>query len=247
MPNLPLEAAARIYLNTGRVHLPGVLASDAAISVHNRLVAARSWRLVFNQAGQHREILLEDLAHRGWEGYRELLAAAAARGSTEFQYIYKNLPLYDLYRDERLTDGYLRQLMEFLNSNAFLRFARQLTGDPFIEFVDAQATLYEPGHFLTRHDDLVEGKNRAAAYVLNLTPGWNPDWGGILSFYDADGHVAEGYTPTFNAINVFRVPQVHAVSYVAPLAKSGRYSVTGWMRRGTDPSFKKASTNTNDV
>ena len=69
-----------------------------------------------------------------------------------------------------------------------------------------------------------------AAYVLNFTPRWSPDWGGILNFIDRDGHVAEGYTPAFNALNVFRVPQLHSVSCVSPYAQAGRYSITGWLR-----------------
>jgi Rps23 Pro-64 3,4-dihydroxylase Tpa1-like proline 4-hydroxylase len=31
-------------------------------------------------------------------------------------------------------------------------------------------------------------------------------------------------------MNIFRVPQLHAVSYVAPFARADRYSITGWLR-----------------
>jgi Rps23 Pro-64 3,4-dihydroxylase Tpa1-like proline 4-hydroxylase len=60
-----------------------------------------------------------------------------------------------------------------------------------------------------------------------MTPEWRPDWGGILQFIDARGNIAEGYTPCFNALNIFRVPAVHSVSQVA-LYGGFRYSVTGW-------------------
>jgi Rps23 Pro-64 3,4-dihydroxylase Tpa1-like proline 4-hydroxylase len=122
------------------------------------------------------------------------------------------------------------RVQEFLNSREFLEFARDVTGMGDIAFADAQATLFRPGHFLTQHDDEVEGKNRRAAYVLSFTRRWRPDWGGILEFIDSDGHVAEGYTPRFNALNLIRVPQRHAVSYVVPWAVEGRYSITGWLR-----------------
>jgi Rps23 Pro-64 3,4-dihydroxylase Tpa1-like proline 4-hydroxylase len=105
-----------------------------------------------------------------------------------------------------------------------------LTGVRSINYVDSQATRYKPGHFLTLHDDDVREKNRIAAYVLNLTPRWSPDWGVILQFIDRDGHIAEGYTPTFNALNVFRMPQLHSVSCVVPYAQVGRNSITGWLR-----------------
>ena len=83
---------------------------------------------------------------------------------------------------------------------------------------------------LTAHDDVAPGKHRLYAYVLNLTARWRADWGGILMFLDEEDHVAEGYTPAFNALNIFRVPQRHAVSMVAPFAGEPRISITGWIR-----------------
>ena len=105
-----------------------------------------------------------------------------------------------------------------------------LTGDPRCAYADAQATRYRPGDFLTAHDDDVAGKKRLYAFVLNFTPAWRPDWGGLLAFHDADGHVSEAYTPTFNALNIFRVPQQHAVTQVASFAGAERLSITGWIR-----------------
>ncbi len=104
---------------------------------------------------------------------------------------------------------------------------RELTGLSDISWADAQATLYRPGDFLTVHDDRIGGHKRLAAYVLNMTPGWRADWGGVLQFLDPSGHVAEGYVPTFNALNLFKVPALHSVSQVA-LYGGLRYSVTGW-------------------
>src|SRR5690606_1917921 len=95
---------------------------------------------------------------------------------------------------------------------------RALTGLHDIAFADSQATRFSPGHFLTSHDDDVEGKQRRAAYVLSMTPQWRTDWGGILQFIDAEGHVSAGIMPKFNALNVFKVPQTHSVSFVTPSA-----------------------------
>jgi Rps23 Pro-64 3,4-dihydroxylase Tpa1-like proline 4-hydroxylase len=49
----------------------------------------------------------------------------------------------------------------------------------------------------------------------------------VLNFYDARGHIEEGFVPTFNALNLFRVPAWHSVSQVA-IFGGLRYSVTGW-------------------
>jgi Rps23 Pro-64 3,4-dihydroxylase Tpa1-like proline 4-hydroxylase len=118
----------------------------------------------------------------------------------------------------------------FLNGPDFLAFVRTVTGDDRIDFADAQATRYRPGHVLTGHDDAAEGKNRLYAYVLNLTRDWRADWGGVLAFEGADGHIDEGFAPAFNALNLFAVPMRHAVTQVASFAPRDRLSITGWLR-----------------
>jgi Rps23 Pro-64 3,4-dihydroxylase Tpa1-like proline 4-hydroxylase len=107
---------------------------------------------------------------------------------------------------------------------------RSVTADPACAYCDAQATRYRAGDFLTAHDDDVDGKHRLYAYVLNLTSSWRADWGGVLAFYNAEGHVAAGFTPRFNALNLFRVPSTHAVTQVADFVTASRLSITGWIR-----------------
>ena len=51
-----------------------------------------------------------------------------------------------------------------------------------------------------------------------------------MLFHDADGHVAEGYVPRFNALNLFTVPQTHSVSQIASFVTASRYAITGWVR-----------------
>jgi Rps23 Pro-64 3,4-dihydroxylase Tpa1-like proline 4-hydroxylase len=69
------------------------------------------------------------------------------------------------------------------------------------------------------------------AYVMNFcAEEWRPDWGGYLLFYDEDGDVVAGFKPRFNALNLFRVPQKHSVTYVAPFAPIARFAITGWFR-----------------
>ena len=58
------------------------------------------------------------------------------------------------------------------------------------------------------------------------------DWGGLLHFLDPTGQRAvDTFTPVWNSLSLFRVPQMHEVSLVAPWAGSPRYSITGWFRR----------------
>lgn len=231
-PGLDISTMARVYARIGRLHVRPFFLPECAERIYKELSEDIRWELQLNdgeKAISRDGASFESLS----EGDRRLvLDTVYANARVGFQYLFNNFPIADLYEQNQQRSMYVMRVYEFLNSPAFLEFARAVTGVRSIAVVDAQATLYRPGHFLTRHDDLVHGKGRVAAYVLNFAPRWSADWGGILQFIDSDGHVAEGYTPTFNALNLFRVPQPHMVSMVAPFAPQGRYSITGWLREG---------------
>src|SRR3990167_7921754 len=103
--------------------------------------------------------------------------------SKSFAYLFETCPIYDIYHSGSSHDHPIVETFEFLNGEPFLSFMRRLTGASDIAFADAQVTRYGPGHFLTTHNDAVDGKNRRAAFVLNMTPEWRADWGGHLNFF----------------------------------------------------------------
>jgi len=226
------QACAAVFAKHGRVHIPQVFPDDVATRIERALREETPWSRVFNRGDKH-----HDLGPGTWQSIpedkrTEVAAAVLANGRTRFAYFFENFPIADLHAAGRHRDSYLMRVFEFINSTECLEFAREVVGAGDIVLADAQATCYRAGDFLTCHDDLVEGKHRRAAYVFNFTQPWSVDWGGILQFIDADGHVAEGYTPAFNALNIVRVPNPHSVSYVNPLAAGERYSITGWFRAG---------------
>ncbi|WP_340644379.1 2OG-Fe(II) oxygenase family protein [Phenylobacterium sp.] len=213
----------------GRLHLPGIFRDKDAQAIHAALVAAPYHRSL-TASGKSYDIALDTLAAMPAERRAELEAAILEGGKTGFQYQFDAWRLSDRMEAGERSGGALDGVYDLLNSPAFLSFVRTLTRDDRCAYVDAQATRYRPGDFLTAHDDDIAGKHRLYAYVLNFTPSWRPDWGGLLAFHDADGHVSEAYTPTFNALNIFRVPQQHAVTQVASFAGAQRLSITGWIR-----------------
>lgn len=227
---LDKEVIRRTFSRSGRVHIQGFFEPSVAQAIYEALSQRTPWQLCFNSGPRHVDIGVDGFESLSLEDREKLVTAIHHGARRGFQYFYAAFPLYDLYAAGLHRDHYLMRVYEFLNSEVFLEFVRDITGTADIEFADAQATLYQAGHFLTTHDDLAEGKHRRAAYVLNFTPQWRADWGGVLQFIDADGHLAEGYVPAFNALNLFRVPQKHSVSYVTPAANGGRYSITGWLR-----------------
>lgn len=226
-----IAEAAHAYARNSRIRIPDFLQHGAAEALHAFLQAAPWWR-TFNQGERTWDLGPESIEVLTPEQASQLEQAIHEGARKGFQYVYETVRVSE-QSSERSERGFpVDRLLEAMNTAPALEMWRELTGDPDVGLVDGQATRYLPGHFLTRHDDDVEGKNRVAAYVLNLSPEWAPEWGGLLQFHDAAGEVTGAMVPGFNVLNLFRVPQSHSVSIVAPFAPAPRYSITGWIRRG---------------
>jgi SM-20-related protein len=215
-----------------RVHIPGFLRQEDAERLHASLEGLNRWNIVTTSRGRHLDLDAKGVAAFSREDRQKFETAVHASATRGFQYLFENFPIHDAYLAGNIPDPEISAFFEFLNSEPMLDFVRDVTGVAAISFADAQATRFRAGHFLTAHSDGVEGKNRVAAFVFNLTKDWRADWGGILNFVGEDGHIEEGFTPCFNALNMFAVPQDHHVSIVAPFAGAARVSITGWFRVG---------------
>jgi SM-20-related protein len=232
-PHIDAVKFAPIFRRHGRLHIPDLFAPADAQAIHAALRDAVPWQQIFN-AGERIYDIPPDVAAGLDDSQRADLEKAIFDGAREgFQFRFDSWRLSDALEAGQRRGGAVapvEAVWDFLNGEAFLDFARRLTGEPRIAFCDAQATRYRGGDLLTAHDDISEGKNRLFAYVMNFTPRWRPDWGGLLAFIDADGHISEAYTPAFNALNIFSVPQMHTVTQVTPFAGAERLSITGWIR-----------------
>jgi Rps23 Pro-64 3,4-dihydroxylase Tpa1-like proline 4-hydroxylase len=210
-PHQSLETLRAEYQSHSRVQISDFLESKSAQRIYQSLNSQTQWNLAWNLNGQHQD--MDYTAVNGW---------------TETQ----KRKLDELIHQKKLLPGhFFNVIYEFLNSQELLVLARKITGFEQISFADVQATRFSKGHFLNEHDDQVIGKNRLAAFVLNLTPKWRSDWGGGLIFPD-ENEQAVTWFPKFNMLNIFTVPQKHAVTIVSPFAPESRYSLTGWFRSG---------------
>ncbi len=225
-----IDDLQKYFAQRRRVQIPEFLSSDSAQAIYQALHTQKQWNLVWNDNGKHVDMDYAGVMQLPRAQLTELRRKVLNQAEHDFQYLYSNIPLYDIYRDKLLPGHFFNDIYEFINSAPVLDLAKSITGFEQIRFADAQATRYSAGHFLTEHDDNVEGKGRLAAYVLNLTPEWRPDWGGALMFPESSGGFCEGLYPCFNALNIFAVPQRHLVSMVSSFATKHRYSITGWLR-----------------
>ena len=221
------------FKKVGRLHISDFLTQSSAEFLYGELSGQTAWNLVWDNAGKHTDMDFQAVEKWTVEQKQSLHEIVHKQAAGDFQYLFANIPIYDICQNDRLQVKFFDQVCEFVNSEPFLEQMRIITGFEQINFADVQATRYCRGHFLTEHDDNISGKDRLAAFVLNLTPIWNDAWGGALVFHD-ETESTRGFSqlvyPCFNAMNIFSVPQPHSVSMVSPFAMADRYSLTGWLR-----------------
>ncbi len=229
-PNLDASRLAGAFRARGRLQVRDIFNAQAAESVHTCLAGEVPWNFAYRLDGRDQSRPATEFSSLPPEQLMAIGARILEQARTGFSFGFMSFPMVEAWRRQSNPPGFvLDAVVEALASPEFIGFAQTLTGDPRIARVDAQATRYTPGHFLTMHDDAeYEGAERRAAYVLNFTRGWRAEWGGTLQFLDAEGGVEETFVPHFNSMSVFAVPARHLVSYVAPYANAPRLSITGW-------------------
>lgn len=225
-PDLDTGALSRCYAEHGKVRLTGLLASGA-VELHDHLQQSSDWIHVITGP---KGVLEHDRRARrrlGAERVQGIGLEAQARSRQAFQYRYEAIRVPD--PEEGPASDPLGQFAALMASAEMRTLLGTIIGGQVGRFTDGQATAYGPGDFLTLHDDAVEGKNRLAAFVYGLTPGWRLDWGGLLLFHGDRDRDAEALAPRFNTLDLFAVPRAHSVSLVSHGAAHRRYAITGWL------------------
>lgn len=232
-PTVDRAAAASDFAATGRVQIRDLLTDAAARTIYRILSRETPWGLAWRAADNGPNALrrqqTSQLQPQQWQSLSQEVARAMS--GRDYAFVYGQYPILDAHLQQWGEHQGLELLIEHINDQPLMDLVREVTGIPDLRKADAQATLFGPNNFLAVHSDSHVGEGWQVAYVMNFcAEDWRPDWGGYLLFYDEQGDVVAGYRPRFNALNMFRVPQTHNVSYVPPFAPVGRFAITGWFR-----------------
>ena len=239
-PDLDREELAQQFAATGRVQVRDILTRETAERIRSVLAQQTQWGIAWQsgdgegsagpQAMRAEEIAASDGS--GKQRMQQMLQEthiAAQKGDYAFR--FARYPMQDAYIQKWDEGSPHDVIFEYLNAPEFLDLMREVTGMPELLKAGAQATLYGPQNFLANHSDTHVDQGWRLAYIMNFTTDeWSPNWGGHLLFYGEDGDITEGWLPRFNTLNLFAVPQAHAVSFVPPFAPVGRYAIGGWLR-----------------
>ena len=230
-PDLDLDVHARTFAETGRVRIYRLL-SRGAEDLYEYLRDSEDWVHLISTADGVLELRRDAKVDLGPAEWARIEADCHERTRTAFQYRYEGLRVPEPGAGEAHWRTPLDEFADLMQSEPMLALLRKVTGAGAMSFTDGQATAYGHGDFLTGHDDDVKGKNRLAAYVYGLTPGWRIEYGGMLLFHGEQDRTASGLAPRFNTLDLFSVPQQHSVSMVTPAAPHRRFAITGWLRSG---------------
>ena len=232
--DLDLPALAQEYASAGRVRIHKLLEYDGVAELYHHLNGRDDWWHLINTPDGIIELDRETRDTMSQERRAEIEDKVNEGARTGFQYRYEGLRVpADEAELAAAGEDLLGEFARLMSSEPMLDMLRAVTGCTELAFTDGQATAYGPGDFLTGHDDDVPGKNRLAAYVFGMTPGWRPEWGGLLLFHSDDDANVTGHVPRFNTLDLFSVPQRHSVSMITSAAPRRRFAITGWLRSGT--------------
>lgn len=128
------------------------------------------------------------------------------------------------------------------NLLVFMRLRQTLSGAAFKGYISAVSGLslgeatatkvhqLRQEHFLKPHDDTEHG--RRVAFIIYLSNGWQPAYGGALQIVERDGKQTQ-IEALFNSIAFFDVTkhEQHQINDILPAAEDrSRLTIGGWFR-----------------
>ena len=231
-PNLDIEALAYSFKTDQRLTIENFLLPDVAERIYDACLDSVPYDIQYVLDGKYQSKSPAELAKLSPQEGQDINTSIAAAASQGVGF------LYDAYLESRAKTGleniqnkklaFLHEVFGYIGSNEVVSIIREITGNEDITGAAPQYTRFTPGHFLTRHRDIVPGRGRRIAFALGITKDWHPDWGGLLQFYEENGTPRDAWMPRFNVLSIFAVKHIHAVTYVTPYAKTPRLSLTGW-------------------
>lgn len=218
----PLDNYLTTLSETGLVRIPYFLNEQIASELESTL-SNLNFDIAATVNGRPQLFTTEELQRKPNQEQQQLFSHIYEQASQGIGFVYGRHAL----RETEST--VLKNFQTQINSEELLKAFSNVSQQKIIK-ASAQATCYQKGDFLTRHNDVVPTEGRVYAYVLGLTKQWHPDWGGLLQFFEPDGTPTTSFAPQFNSLTVFDVSKIHSVTYVTPFAKHKRLSITGWFR-----------------
>jgi SM-20-related protein len=235
-PKLDVDKLAEAFRAAGRVRVREVLHSTCADELYQHLHRVARWQTFVVANEKRLGTPVQDVPLTPEED-AEIRGLAYESARTRFASLYDATGLFseDIEgSSEAVARGehsVLDSFRQFLASEAFMDFARRVTGHSDLARVEIQGTRFRPGHFVTFHSatrSADKSRKRRACFFFNLTPEWKPERGGMVEFRTREAaDVIEAYMPVFNALDIVSFPHGYWVSPVALFSPDPVISIAG--------------------
>ncbi len=211
-----------IYLEKARLKISYFLTPEFLQIISKQIITEKKWKLA---TGINTNKYEKDVTPQNEKANAlQIKNVANAFGQDRFSYIfYRGFPGTNM----SIAEFTIRKV---LGSLEFITFLNSITGLDLKQLTTLFLSKYKSGNFLSPHSDKGNGR---LAFVLNLSLGWKPQYGGNLHFMnDERTEIIETIVPEYNSFFIFHVPEEngipHFVGHVAPGIKVTRYAITGW-------------------
>jgi len=212
----------KIFLEKSRLKISSFLTPEFLQTLSKQIITEKIWKLA---SGIDVNKYEKDVTPQNEKANAmQIKNVANAFGEGRFSYIfYRGFP----GKNMSICEFTIRKV---LGSPEFIEFLNCITGLGLTQLTTLFLSKYKSGNFLSPHSDKGNGK---LAFVLNLTMGWKPQYGGNLHFMnDERTEIIETVCPEYNSFYIFHVPSEkgipHFVGHVSPGIKIVRYAITGW-------------------
>ncbi len=231
-PNLDVDKLAEAFKVQKKLKIENFMQADIIERMYNACLTSVPFKTIYFLDGKYQNKSQSEMLNMNQveaKDTNDKITAAAQKGVGFLYEGYLKSWIKSEVADETNSElTFLHQIFNYMQSDEILNKIRQITGNQDITNFEPQYTRFTPGHFLTRHRDVVPGRGRRYACVLSMTKDWHPDWGGLLQFYKENGSPVDAWMPQFNALSIFDVSYIHSVTYITPYATNHRLSLTGW-------------------
>ena len=229
-PDLNRQRLREEYEVDGRIRISDFLNPEVTHKIRRYCLDEDPFEVVYFADGKSRVASQTEMANLDEKQKNALNLEITSAASHGVGFLYCGYMMRRSQPGDNKKLKFLSEVFEYFNSDHMLEFIADVTGADNLLSTDCQYTRYTPGHFLTRHRDVVTEAQRRVAYVLGVSENWHPDWGGLLQFFEEDGTARESWIPKFNCLSLFHVKHIHSVTFVTPFAQEPRVSLTGWFR-----------------
>ena len=172
-PEIDLSSAAATLAGQGRVQIHDFVSPESAETLHGWLHQHEDWYLSYNEGPDNFETSEAEFAALTMEQKHRFTAGVYRRARSGFQHLFKQYYISQAVASGENNGHPMHAVHEWVTGEDFLGLMRDVTGRDDIRTSDSYASLYGPGHFLTRHDDRHPTHQRIAAWVLSMTPDWD--------------------------------------------------------------------------